>query len=566
MSTLQSASPSGSIQPAKSDDAKIFPTPAQFFILLLCYFSAHLLTRTLISEVAGIDEGDQLVAGQKWSWGYGLQPPLYTWLLMIFTRVFGPSIFSLTLLRESMLFGIYALTYLNARELTRSHVGGLAAATALQFSPSIVWESQRELTHSILASLMILATLFAFLKLRPDRASEKLPDAVAADVRRRKDAQFFPNNPPPHVGGYDLRTLSQAWTPYLAFGICGGSSILSKYNAALFYVGILVAGLSLPRLRGRILDRRMAVALGLSVLLILPNIWWVWHHRSLAFASLYKFGVHEAAPWMLAVRTGLLHWFGSAGAHIAPMLLVFAALFWRPSAARISARFHSDEERALWRTLLFMCGIAILSVLCVKVTNFKDRWLQPVFVSLPILLVAVWRDSLDRTRLRAMLWLGASIGVVVLLLAPGRVLLTERLNKREILNAPFRQLAPDLAPLIERADFVVSSDRWLAGNLRLWFPHKLVISPDLMEFYNPAGRRCLLIWEVNPRTASTRPPPPLIDFAHSFSGEKSEGEPVYVEEVWKYHKSRRIRLGALMVKLNPATPNPDAGRFVPFAM
>src|SRR6202040_2506492 len=99
-------------------------------------------------------------------------------------------------------------------------------------------------------------------------------------------------------------------------------------------------------------------------------------------------------------------------------------------------------------------------------------------------------------------------------------------------NAPFRRLAPDLAPLIERADFVVSPDRWLAGNLHLWFPDKLVISPDLMEFYNPAGRRCLLIWEVNPR-AGTGPPQALLEFARSFSGEKLEGEPVYVEEVWK---------------------------------
>jgi hypothetical protein len=197
-----------------------------------------------------------------------------------------------------------------------------------------------------------------------------------------------------------------------------------------------------------------------------------------------------------------------------------------------------------------MCGIAVLSVLCLKVTSFKDRWLQPVFVSLPILLVAVWRDSLDRTRLRAMLWLGALIGLVVLALAPGRVLLTERLNKREILNAPFRRLAPDLAPLMERADFVVSSDRWLAGNLHLWFPEKLVISPDLMTFYNPRGRHCLVVWEVNPRSGPG-PPPALREFARSFSGGELQGEPTYVEEIWKYHKSRQIRLGALMTVLRP---------------
>src|SRR2546427_349486 len=186
-----------SLQPAQMPEtalAGLLPTRNQFFFILFAYFSIQLLTRTLISETIGIDEADQVVLGQKWSWGYGPQPILYTWLMRVFLGVFGPSVFSLTLLRELFLFGIYILTYFNGRALTGSHAAGIAAAIALQFNPSISWESQRELTHSIIASAMLLGTLLAFLRLQPTRSGA-----------------------------------------YVAFGLCGGLSILSKYNGALFY-------------------------------------------------------------------------------------------------------------------------------------------------------------------------------------------------------------------------------------------------------------------------------------------------------------------------------------------
>src|SRR6266498_1125262 len=176
------------------DEAKFLPSPKRFFILLLIYFGLHLVFRTIVSESAGIDEAYQLMVGQKLHWGYGPHAPLYTWLMILFLHTFGSSEFSLTLLREILLFGTYTLTYFNASELTRSHACGILAALALHFHPSLVWESQRELTNSIVASTMALATLLSFLRLRPDR-----------------------------------------WGAWIAFGFFGGLTTLSKYNAAIFY-------------------------------------------------------------------------------------------------------------------------------------------------------------------------------------------------------------------------------------------------------------------------------------------------------------------------------------------
>src|SRR5689334_3508738 len=127
----------------RQEQVSFLPSPAQFFILLLVYLGQHLIFRTFVSESAGIDEAHQLVVGQKLQWGYGPHAPLYTWLMIIFLNVFGWSEFSLTLLRELLLFATYTLTYFNTREITRSHPCVILAALALQFHSSIVWESQQ---------------------------------------------------------------------------------------------------------------------------------------------------------------------------------------------------------------------------------------------------------------------------------------------------------------------------------------------------------------------------------------------------------------------------------------
>jgi hypothetical protein len=110
-------------------------------------------------------------------------------------------------------------------------------------------------------------------------------------------------------------------------------------------------------------------------------------------------------------------------------------------------------------------------VVLFKVTEFKDRWLQPLFVATPILVVVAVRDGLNRVRFKALGLLAAAIACIVVILAPGRLYLTEqrgqiavwaRLGKvdrphRDILNAPFRKMAADLKSPVEIADFILSS-------------------------------------------------------------------------------------------------------------
>ncbi|HVV02186.1 MAG TPA: glycosyltransferase family 39 protein, partial [Verrucomicrobiae bacterium] len=484
---------------ASADDPetiRFLPGPRQFFLILAVYLGIQCLARSLLSEAAGIDEAYQVMVGQKLLWGYGPHAPLYTWLMIGFLKLFGSSTLALNLLRETLLFGIYAFTYLNARELTRSHALGIAAAALLQFHPTIVWESQRELTNSLAASCTILAGLYCF-----------------------------------------LRAREGSWLAWVGFGFCGGLMALSKYNAALYFVALLLAAFSLPSVRQRLRAGRVAAAVLISLLIVAPNLWWVATHRDLAFQLVWKFGIHESMPWTRSVARGLKNWFESAAAHTAPVILVSALLCGFPVRRERPLAFRTEGAKLLARTLLIICLMAIGSVLFIKVTEFKDRWLQPLFITLPVLLILIFRESLTTKRLKLVLGVALLVSVGVGFASSGRLLFTEQRGRRDVLNAPFRALARDLAPELRSRDFLVSNYYWLAGNLHLWFPEKPAFSCDLINPAAAQGNRCLVAWEVGKKDA---PPAEAVAFAREFTGQEVLPPVQYKSELWKYHKRRMM--------------------------
>jgi 4-amino-4-deoxy-L-arabinose transferase-like glycosyltransferase len=483
----------------------VLPKPSRFinersfFLFLSIYLAVQCVARSLLSEAAGIDEAWQVMVGQKLSWGYGPHAPLYTWLMILFFKVFGSSTLALNLLRESLLFGIYAFTYLNTRQLTGNQTLGVLAAALLQFHPTIVWESQRELTNSLAASFTILAALYFF-----------------------------------------IRAQSGQWRDWIAFGVCGGLATLSKYNAAVIFAALLLAAATLGAFRGTMPVSRLLPALCFTGVLIAPNLWWVHTHKNLAFQLVWKFGIHESMDWPTAAATGLKHWFESAAAHIAPIIAVFCLLSWNSDVVKSLWAEKSDGARLLRRELLIIFCIAIASVLLVKVTEFKDRWLQPLFIILPVFVIVTASRTLSQNHIKRVLWLSLTVSIVVGFAASGRLLFTENRGRRDVLNAPFGAISRDLAPMAANCDFMVSGDYWLAGNLRLRFPSKRAYSPDLLPAGFAAGNRCLVTWEVGRKD---EPPPDLVRFAQEFTGDRDLPTPGYVEELWKYHHSRMLRIG-----------------------
>jgi len=299
------------------------------------------------------------------------------------SSMLGSSEFSLTLLRELLLFGIYALTYFNTRELTRSHVCGILAAIALQFHPSIAWESQRELTNSIVHRPWCWPHCSRFCGFVRIAGAHGYHSVCLADLLSFQNTMraFSTGN----VARGDFNSRNEQAHGQLAAG--GGDTRQSGGGRAECILGICSSRSdAFAELQIRHLREHALVAISSNR----PE-------------KLDCRGDGARCACHRGIRGN------SVAADLCRAMFEVARGEGEISMAHVSNR--------IW------LGIVVVLF---KVTEFKDRWLQPLFVATPVLIVVAVRDGLNRVRLKMLSLLAVAISCVVVVLAPGRLLLTER--------------------------------------------------------------------------------------------------------------------------------------------
>ena len=144
-----------------------------------------------------------------------------------------------------------------------------------------------------------------------------------------------------------------------------------------------------------------------------------------------------------------------------------------------------------------------------------------------------------------MLYLGAAVAAAVSVAMPTRIRLAERLNRHELLNAPFDKLAAELREPLFKSRLIYAENLWLGGNLRLFFPEKTISTPELPDFSPPdQPGEYVLVWDA---TRAAEPPEKLTDYVNSLGdiALNSAEPPRYVEAVLKYYGAKKMRLGMM---------------------
>ncbi len=389
------------------------------------YFALNAVSQCLVSGTADLDQAQQLLLAQDFDLGYGTQPPLYTWVMHTAFMVTGPS------LRALYAFKVLLLTLLIAGAIRVGQRLGLEgkqllpAIVGFAFLPQFVWESQRDLTHSLLASVCAMWTLAVFLRLK-----------------ERRD-----------VAGY------------VRLGVCIGLGLLGKYNYSFFIAGLGLAALSIPETRPVVLNRYSLIASAVALMLVLPHAVWVWGHRAAASASVEKLGLDAI------YGTGLLGLANAAFQFAFPLLVA-----WLVSAR--GRRNVSSDTHFLIRLLLVIAGLLAVFVLVSGTTQVKDRWLQPLLF---FLLFIVIGTTIMRERLYAGLMV--TVMVLVAIALPGRTMLADVTGAPQRQNLPYATMADTLRSQVGTPDWIVSDRGLLAGNLRLSFPEaRIDVIGDASEF------------------------------------------------------------------------------------
>lgn len=191
------------------------------------------------------DNVEQFSWAQSLELGYHKHPPLPSWVLGAVVRCFGPSIYWAYALSTLCLLGTAAFTWAIGRQLVGDRV---AAAAIVLWGLNLSFSQRVQLyNHNTMLVLCISATIWC---------------AMRAASRR-----------------------GPGW--WIATGIAAGAALLSKYQAALPLIGLLLALGLAGQLRRPDQWRGVAIALAATLLVFAPHAFWVAHHdfTTLRYAS-----------------------------------------------------------------------------------------------------------------------------------------------------------------------------------------------------------------------------------------------------------------------------------------
>lgn len=390
----------------------------RFWLCLFAgYFLLHVVLRLLTGGALGLDEAEIYLDARHLAWGYGPQLPLYAWLQWAVFQLTGPGLAGLAVLKNLLLFATVATLYATLRSRHAPRAAGLASLSLLMLY-QISWESQRALTHSVLASLCAVLTLWAVWR-----------------ILRRPGPKGF-----------------------LLLGLVLAAGGLSKYNYLVMVVAIFLAALSHPDTRRPLLSPWLLLSLGVALALVARPMLWIRNNPDLAFASAYKLEM-AGEQGMLGQAVAGLGSLAFAVLGFCSVLLLVAAILWLVFRRQGRAEPAGDLSGLMARTILWSLILLAIGLLASGSTNIKDRWLQPMLIFAgPV--VTLW--LLPRIGERGARRFGQICAGLAGLIFVAMVHHNTAGDAKRA--APFAELTPQILAQMPAGAAIVAPD-WIAGNM-----------------------------------------------------------------------------------------------------
>ena len=416
-----------------------------FIPILALYFLLQILLRVFLSPNVGLDEAEQLLLAQSFEWGYNAQPPLYTWVQILFFKIFGQNIFALALFKNILLFLTYLFYYKSAQLISKNRTVALIAAASLFLIPQISWESQRALTHSVLLTTVASATFYYILSLK-----------------------------------YSIQKIR--YYHYITLGILFALGFLAKYSFLIYIIAITIASLFDKKLKQIIIDKRIVFTITSFTLLILPHTLWVLEHLSLVTAPT----LHKLQPIKGNSFKGVLQFFIALIEFL--LLMIIPLLLFRKSLTLPSNSFL--------RT--FFWSAAILLILFMFITgasHFKDRWLQPYFFLVPLFIATkIDNNRLNIETIKLYFKIIYSLMIIVIGITLSRLYFPDCFKHPSRLNYPFDTISQKIKKLGFQKGYIIAESKVIGGNMKINFPQSIVSAEGFKQPFN-GEKSIVIVWK-----------------------------------------------------------------------
>lgn len=477
-----------------------------FICILGCYFTLHILLRITVSGSLDYDEAEQALLAQWLLAGYTEQPPLYSWIQHYLFKLFGENVFSVSLLKNCLLYFTYVFVFLAGRSILKSNRAAILATCSLLLIPQIGWESQRDMTHTTLVVFAAAGTLYQTLRLM------------------------------------DKRTL----TGYLILGLFLGTGFMAKANFALFIVTLFLTLCTLHQGRRVLFNSRILVSLLVLFAMSGNYFLWMYSNQDIVFSATGKF---KRAVDDYHIK-GTLSLIRNSFLFLTPLWLFYLIFF--PNGYDVKWwEERTVEQKFIGRYIAFVFVVLLFVVLLFKVTYVKDRWMQPLLFAAPLFFFSrVEREKLTLKRTRSFLILTAVAAVIIYSAFTIRVVGASYIQRFCRMNYPFTTMAEDLRSAGFENGLIISNNRFLAGNMHFQFPESPAIIPGYhFEKLEEAQsqQQGVVIW----RAEESRAIPEKLG---AFLKEKYQLQPTrgkihFYEHTYKYGRTETITLAVMYVDL-----------------
>lgn len=414
-----------------------------FFVFILSAFLIRIFLRGSLLE---LDEAEQVVTAQNFSAGYPNQPPLYSWLQYGFFRVFGVHLYSLALLKYSLLFAVLYSYYQIAHLHCENKQLAWCATLAWVLIPAISFDLLKDNTHSILALLTACLTWYWFI--------------------------------------YPSRLISKK--DYLIFGCIIGTGLLSKFNYLLFFFILIISALATKACRYKIYNRYFLLSLLMALLISSPYFLWLFSHAYVhgPYDSIYKLIPAHKSRFQGAIELIKTVFF-----FVSPVLFI-AKLFFP-----VDLDIKKTSANELLDNYHLICPPFLLSFLVILgIRDFQTRWLIPILFLCPLLFFThvKWREQLKlATRYFLMVTFCIQLAILAVLIA------RSHLGNKKYNHYPLAETIEAIRKEGQAIDYLVADplSHWLLGNLLVKIPlaKGWLLHPSISPSLPP--RNSLLVWQ-----------------------------------------------------------------------
>jgi len=446
----------------------IVSSPKKFYALISLITVSHFIIRGFLYPGAPNDDAEQLLFSQIFDWGYGVSnPPLYTWMVIAIQQIVGIENWSVSLIKFFAYFLIFHFMYLLGLRVLEDHQLVVLCALSPFLLYYISWDSILTYSHSILATVFILATLLSLLRV------------------------------------FDHMNV----TSYGLFGLLVGFGLLSKYTYTLFLLSLIITTVTLPAFRRIILNTKALISLIIMVIIVSPHAFWLYGNTDIIGSAIsHKFEITQTSNFLESRLKGLISMITSFINFMSPLWVVLLAAFWKPLLIQLkNKKVTTLETRYLINYLLIALGLITTLILISGVSKVRAHYMF-LFIPFPIAFFAWIAPQLELASKRVLISTGIMISISFLVLG-GMVIkyVTEPHRcKRCQLLVPYKDIGQKIRNIGFSNGTIIGYyfPHNLAGNLRTSFPNTPIVGtkhPTIVQKKERRTGHCLIIWMPKPK-------------------------------------------------------------------